>query len=116
MDDNHAIRETAHGISWTLAIRRGADRYIQESISFLYADGADHYLDESALVEPTWITESALVAEGEAARFTGAGRGGSPFASASSTVPTACTRSMPSRPPGVGSSRYRDEQAPMCRR
>jgi nucleoside-diphosphate-sugar epimerase len=55
------------------SIRTGADRYIQESISFLYADGADEYLDESAPVDPTWITEPALAAEGEAARFAGDG-------------------------------------------
>jgi hypothetical protein len=38
------------------ALHAGADRYIQESISFLYADGGDEYLDESAAVDPTWIT------------------------------------------------------------
>ncbi len=115
-NENHAIRRDGARNLVDAAIHAGADRYIQESNSFLYADGADEYLDESAPADPTWITESALAAEGEAARFAGHGGVGSPFASASSTVPTASTRSMRSRPPSAASSRYRDPRAPTCRR
>lgn len=75
-NDNHAIRRDGARNLVDAAIQAGADRYIQESISFLYADGADGYLDESAPVDPTWITESALAAEGEAGRFAGHGGAG----------------------------------------
>jgi nucleoside-diphosphate-sugar epimerase len=75
-NDNHAIRRDGARTLVDSAIHAGADRYIQESISFLYADGADEYLDESAPIDPTWITESALAAEGEAARFAGHGGAG----------------------------------------
>lgn len=51
------------------ALATGAERYVQESICFLYADGGDQWLDESAPVAPTMVTASALTAEGEAARF-----------------------------------------------
>lgn len=44
-------------------------RFVQESISFLYADGDDRWLDEAAPVKPTSITQSALDAEGQAHRF-----------------------------------------------
>ena len=74
--DNQAIRRDGARNLVNAALRAGADRYVQESISFLYADGADEYLDESAPVDPTWITEPALAAEGEAARFAGQGGAG----------------------------------------
>ena len=51
-------------------------RYVQESIALLYADGGDALLDESAPVEPTWITGSSLHAEAQAARFTVGGGAG----------------------------------------
>ena len=47
----------------------GASRYVQESIAFLYADGGDRLLDESAALATTGTTNAALVAEAEAARF-----------------------------------------------
>jgi 2-alkyl-3-oxoalkanoate reductase len=75
-NENHAIRRDGVRNLVDAAIHAGADRYIQESISFLYADGADDYLDESAPIDPTWITEPALAAEGEAARFAGHGGAG----------------------------------------
>ncbi|MGE0140147.1 MAG: NAD-dependent epimerase/dehydratase family protein [Ilumatobacteraceae bacterium] len=51
------------------ALHAGVERYIQESIALLYADGADTLLDEDAMVAPTSVTESALTAESEAVRF-----------------------------------------------
>lgn len=68
-NENQAIRRDGARNLVDASIRAGADRYIQESISFLYADGGDEYLDESAPIDPTWITEPALAAEGEAARL-----------------------------------------------
>jgi nucleoside-diphosphate-sugar epimerase len=51
--------------------------FVQQSISFVYADGGDRWLDEDAEVAPVWdVLESALDAEREVARFTaGGGRG-----------------------------------------
>jgi 2-alkyl-3-oxoalkanoate reductase len=67
---NHRIRREGARNLVDAAIRAGAERYIQESIALLYADGGDGLLDESSAVEPTAITEPALTAESEAARFT----------------------------------------------
>lgn len=67
--DNHRIRREGARNLVDAALHAGAERYIQESISLLYADGGDEHLDESAAVDPTAITEPALAAEAEAARF-----------------------------------------------
>ena len=72
-DDNHRIRREGARNLVDAALEAGAERYIQESIALLYADGGDSFLDESAPVEPTVITEPALAAEAEAARFAEAG-------------------------------------------
>jgi nucleoside-diphosphate-sugar epimerase len=67
--DNHRIRQEGARTLVDAALHAGADRYVQESISLLYADGGEEYLDESAAVNPTSVTEPALAAEAEAARF-----------------------------------------------
>lgn len=67
--DNHRIRREGARNLVDAALDAGAERYVQESISLLYADGGDMLLDESATVDPTAITEPALAAESEAARF-----------------------------------------------
>jgi nucleoside-diphosphate-sugar epimerase len=71
--ESHRLRRDASRNLVDVALRVGAERYLQESLALLYADGGDEHLDESATVAPTWITEPALVAEGEAARFAEAG-------------------------------------------
>jgi nucleoside-diphosphate-sugar epimerase len=68
-DDNHRIRREGARNLVDAALRAGSERYVQESIALLYADGGDGLLDESAAVDPTRITRSALTAESEAARF-----------------------------------------------
>jgi nucleoside-diphosphate-sugar epimerase len=67
---NHKIRREAARNLVDAALKAGAGRFIQESIALLYADGGDAFLDESSAVAPTRITEPALTAESEAARFT----------------------------------------------
>jgi nucleoside-diphosphate-sugar epimerase len=69
-DDNDRIRREGARNLVDAALATGAERYVQESITLLYADGGDAWLDESAPVEPTAITACALAAEAEAARFT----------------------------------------------
>jgi nucleoside-diphosphate-sugar epimerase len=66
---NHRIRREGARNLVDAALHAGAERYVQESIALLYADGGDTFLDESSAVEPTRITEPALTAESEAARF-----------------------------------------------
>lgn len=63
--ENHRLRSVA---ARHLAEAAGGRRFVQESIAFLYADGADAWLKEQAPVSPTSITRSALVAEGHALR------------------------------------------------
>jgi nucleoside-diphosphate-sugar epimerase len=68
-EDNHRIRREGARNLVDAALHAGAERYIQESIALLYADGGDMFLDELAVVDPTQITQPALTAEAEAARF-----------------------------------------------
>ena len=74
-DDNDRIRREGSRNLVDAALEAGAGRYVQESITLLYADGGDAWLDETAPVEPTVITACALAAEAEAARFTAADGG-----------------------------------------
>ncbi len=49
---------------------------MQESIAFLYRDGGDRWIDESAPIDPVANLRSATVAESNAARVTAAGATG----------------------------------------
>lgn len=55
------------------ALAGGAQRYVQESIVFMYADGGDRWIDEESPLEIPAYIRSAIVAENEARRFTDAG-------------------------------------------
>jgi nucleoside-diphosphate-sugar epimerase len=68
-EENDRIRRQGSRSLVDAALEADADRYVQESITFLYADGGDALLDESAPADPTRVTEAALVGEAEAARF-----------------------------------------------
>jgi nucleoside-diphosphate-sugar epimerase len=58
------------------ALAAGARAYVQESITLVYADGGDDWLEEAAPVDVTEVTGSALDAEAEAARFASHGGNG----------------------------------------
>ncbi len=59
------------------AIHHEVTRFIQESITFFYADGGDEWLDEDAPIDPWWeVLDSALVAEDHVRRFTDSGGAG----------------------------------------
>jgi nucleoside-diphosphate-sugar epimerase len=75
-EGNHRIRRAGSRNLVDAALAAGATRYVQESIALLYGDGGERLLDESAPVDPTWVTASALDAEAEAARFAAAGGSG----------------------------------------
>ena len=68
-EENRRIRVEGSRNLVDAALEAGAGRFVQESVSLLYADGGDQLLDESAAVDATWITESSLEAEAQAARF-----------------------------------------------
>ncbi len=72
--DNHRIRRQVSRALVDAAIKVGARLYLQESITYLYADGDDQWLTEESPLDPTPILASALDAEREAARFAAAGR------------------------------------------
>jgi nucleoside-diphosphate-sugar epimerase len=75
-EDNHRIRREGARNLVDAALAAGASRYVQESVTLLYADGGEQWLDESAPVDATGIIASSLVAEAEAARFAEGGGAG----------------------------------------
>jgi len=74
--ENDRIRTEASRNLADAALAGGAQRYVQESIAFLYRDGGDAWIDESAPIEPVANLRSATVAESHAARVTTAGATG----------------------------------------
>lgn len=60
---NHRIRRQVSANLTKAGLAAGVTRFVQESITFLYADGGDRFLDETDEVAPTWVTASALDAE-----------------------------------------------------
>jgi nucleoside-diphosphate-sugar epimerase len=75
-EENRRIRIEGSRNLVDAALEAGASRFVQESVSLLYADGGDQLLDESAPVDATWITGSSLSAEAQAARFADHGGAG----------------------------------------
>jgi nucleoside-diphosphate-sugar epimerase len=71
---NDRLRDQATGLLVDAAIARGVRRFIQESVTFVYADGGDGWLEEDSALSPPWdVIDSALIAEGHVARFTETG-------------------------------------------
>jgi nucleoside-diphosphate-sugar epimerase len=67
---NDSLWDTATGILVDAALANGVARFIQESITFFYADGSDEWLDESAPIDLSFRPlGSALAAEEHVARF-----------------------------------------------
>ena len=71
--ENDRIRSEGSRNLVDAVLTEGTGRYVQESIAFLYRDGADHWLDESSPVDPVANLRSAAVAESQAARVTTGG-------------------------------------------
>jgi len=74
--ENDRIRSEVSANLVQAVLAHDVGRYVQESITFLYADGGDRWLDESSPVEPVANLRSATVAEANAARVTGTGATG----------------------------------------
>jgi nucleoside-diphosphate-sugar epimerase len=73
---NDRIRTELSRILVDAALANGTGRFLQESVTFLYTDGGDGWLDESASLDPPVYARTALVAEGNVRRFTEAGGDG----------------------------------------
>lgn len=73
--ENDRIRSDGARNLVDAALAVGAARYVQESITFTYADGGDAWLDEGAPLDPGPALGAALDAEAAAARFAEAGEG-----------------------------------------
>jgi nucleoside-diphosphate-sugar epimerase len=61
--ENDRVRTEASATIARAAQAAGAQRLVQESIAFVYADGADTWLDEDAPVAGGGVTTTALTAE-----------------------------------------------------
>jgi nucleoside-diphosphate-sugar epimerase len=75
--ENNRLRTEATKHLVDAALAAGAQVYVQESITFIYADGGDSWLDESAPVNIAWpaALQSTIGMEREAQRFAeGGGR------------------------------------------
>ena len=74
---NDRLRSEATQILVDAAIAAGTERLIQQSISLIYADSGDRWIDEQAPVDPVWeVLDSALDAESHIRRFSEHGRDG----------------------------------------
>ena len=66
---NDLIRRVGSRNLVDAALAAGASRYLQESIVFVYADGGERLLDESAEIAAAGVAGAAPLAEAQAARF-----------------------------------------------
>ena len=73
---NDRLRTEASRNLAEAALATGAERFVQESVSFLYPDSGDAWLDESAPLAPVPYVRSTLDAEASAARLSTAGKVG----------------------------------------
>jgi nucleoside-diphosphate-sugar epimerase len=65
-DENDRLRREASAVVARAAQESGAERLVQESLSFVYADGGDAWLNEDAPVDAKSTTATALTAEANA--------------------------------------------------
>ncbi len=69
-DLNDQLRAYATSRLVDAALTNGVERFVQQSVVFVYQDGGDRWLEESAPIAPTWdVLDSALVAEDHVAHF-----------------------------------------------
>lgn len=68
---NDELRTIGAGNVVTAAARAGVRRVVQESVSFVYADGGDAWIDEDDPVEITTSTEPVAVAESRVQEYAG---------------------------------------------
>jgi nucleoside-diphosphate-sugar epimerase len=75
--ENDRLRTEGSRVLVDCALAAGVARYIQESITFMYSDGGDTWLDENSPLTISWVALQSMVnGEGETERFSaGGGRG-----------------------------------------
>ncbi|TMA72829.1 MAG: NAD-dependent epimerase/dehydratase family protein [Deltaproteobacteria bacterium] len=74
--DNDRVRTQGAAVLVNAALAAGARLYVQESITFLYADQGERWIDETASIDAVWPLASARDAERETARFSAGGGAG----------------------------------------
>lgn len=74
---NDRLRVEATRLLVEAALDARVERFAQQSVSLVYADGGDRWLEETAAVAPVWhVLDSALTAESEVSRLSATGRAG----------------------------------------
>jgi len=74
---NDRLRSHATGLLVDAAVANDVARFVQQSITLIYADGGNAWLDETAPIAPAWdVLESALDAEANVDRFRASGGAG----------------------------------------
>lgn len=70
---NDRLRSHGAGVVARAAQTAGVERLVQQSLSFVYADHGDEWVDEQSAIELTPASEHVVIAEGEVEQFTRAG-------------------------------------------
>lgn len=104
---NDRIRSHATGIVAKAAREAGVGRLVQQSLSFVYADHGDDWIDEHSAIELTRASEHVVVAEGEIDDFTRSGGVGvslrfGQIAGPDGTTAWLLRRARAGRPIGIG--------------
>lgn len=75
--ENDRLRTEGSRVLVDAALAAGASVYVQESVTFIYGDGGDAWLDEESPVTISWVSlQSMINGERETERFSaGGGRG-----------------------------------------
>jgi nucleoside-diphosphate-sugar epimerase len=104
---NDRIRSHGAAIVAAAAREAGVGRLVQQSLSFVYADYGDDWIDEHSSIELTRASEPVVVAEGEVDEFTRAGGVGvslrfGQIAGNDGTTAWLLRRARAGRPTGIG--------------
>jgi len=104
---NDRIRSHGTGIVAKAARETGVGRLVQQSLSFVYADHGDDWIDEHSAIELTRASEHVVVAEGEIDDFTRSGGVGvslrfGQIAGPDGTTAWLLRRARAGRPIGIG--------------
>jgi nucleoside-diphosphate-sugar epimerase len=104
---NDRIRSHGTGIVAKAAREAGVGRLVQQSLSFVYADHGDDWIDEHSAIELTRASEHVVVAEGEIDDFTRSGGVGvslrfGQIAGPDGTTAWLLRRARAGRPVGIG--------------
>ncbi|MGH3865054.1 MAG: NAD-dependent epimerase/dehydratase family protein [Pseudonocardiaceae bacterium] len=71
--ENNRIRCEASRNLVDASLGAGVERFVQESIAFIYPDCGDRWIDEDVALDPPVLARATQVAEAQAGRFTKAG-------------------------------------------